>query len=404
MNFFLLIRYIITSFFIIFIILCLTNPVFAMPTSNNPKYYLIGYKNTLKTDLFTKENNIKIVEDYKNLHIARVLISQKQVKLLKQNYRDHLSFIEKDSYASTKNASNIKPSLEENQYIGFFNAEKFRNNKLYNTYTGKGVKIGVLDTGIDYHHSDLNIKGGTAPVDRNEGTNYMDYVGHGTFVAGIIASRKTGIAPDAEVYAIKSISDSGDGSWSNIIRGIDWAINNKMDILNMSVGTSEYSRGLEEAINKAYEKGIFIVAPVGNNGYDKSSNVTYPAKFKHVFAVGSVDITGKRSNFSSVGNEIDTMAPGQEIFSTSLNNSYDYNSGTSMASPYVAAAAALIKSANPNVTNDEITYIFVNNSIKFGRHYEYGNGILNITSALKSSLAKKEKPAVLQTYQKIHWN
>ncbi|MGF9891315.1 S8 family peptidase [Priestia megaterium] len=404
MNFFLIIRYIITFCFVLFSVAFFSSTASASTALGNSNYYLIGYKNALKSNSFIKDTNIQIIEDYKSLHIARVLMSDKQVNLLKQKYIDHFTFIEKDLYAGIKSSSNFKPSLDEKQYIGLFKADKFRNNDIYSTYRGKGVKIGVLDTGIDFNHDDLDVKGGTAPVDKNEGTNYMDFVGHGTFVAGIIASKKTGIAPDAEVYAIKSISDSGDGSWSNIIRGIEWAINNNMDILNMSVGTTEYSRGLEEAINKAYKKGIFIVAPAGNNGYDNNSNVTYPAKFKHVFAVGSINISGERSEFSSVGNEIDTMAPGEEIYSTSLDNSYDYNSGTSMSSPYVAGAVALIKSANPNLTNDEISYIFVNNSVKYGRHFEYGNGILNITSALKSSLAKNKKPAILQTYQKIHWN
>lgn len=218
-------------------------------------------------------------------------------------------------------------------------------------FTGKGVKIAVVDTGVAAH-SDLAIAGGASFVSYT--TSYQDDNGHGTHVAGIIGAENNGfgtkgVAPDADVYAVKSLERSGSGSLSSILAGIDWAITNKMDIINLSLGTQTNSAAFQAMVDKAYAKGILVVAAAGNDGSAAGNDdtVDYPARYDSTIAVGAVDSSLKRASFSSTGNAVDIAAPGQSILSTYLNNGYARMSGTSMATPYVSGELALLKQANP---------------------------------------------------------
>ena len=232
-------------------------------------------------------------------------------------------------------------------------------------YTGKGVKIGIIDTGIKVDHPDLHIAGGKSFVDGS--TSYNDDKGHGTHVAGIIAALDNGIgavgvAPDAQIYAIKALDSSGYGNQSDIIKGIDWAIEQQMDIINLSVTSSTATYLLEEAVRKAYDQGILIVAASGNAQYSFAAGqgVLYPARFSTVLAVGSVgtvDSQLQRSSFSYFGPELDFVAPGEDIYSTYIgvnSNQYALETGTSMAAPFVSGVAALYLEAYPLLTIDGI--------------------------------------------------
>lgn len=288
-------------------------------------------------------------------------------------------------------------------------------------FKGSNVKVGILDSGIDYHHNDLNVKGGISLVDNivdrygiirsyegrmaDKSNNYMDNSGHGTLIAGIIGAKDNnrgviGIAPDAELYAIKALNNNSKGDVSKIIAGVEWAIDNDIDVLNMSMGAHIYSKPLENVLKKAYDKGIFIVAPTGNNGYSNHSNINFPAKFSTVFAVGSIDENLKRSRFSNVGNELDIMAPGNRIISTYLDNSYIYCRGTSMATAYITGAVAVLLSIDPTLTNMELEEILKVSSIDSGNNHEHGNGTLDLTSATNYVLLKKNHPLVYNLFFK----
>ncbi|WEZ10353.1 S8 family peptidase (plasmid) [Priestia flexa] len=272
------------------------------------------------------------------------------------------------------------------------NVYKINNLKVNNqSYKGKGVKIGILDTGIDYTHQDLNIKGGVSILDEKD--SYIDENGHGTNVAGVIGAMNdnnlTGIASDAQLYAIKVINKNGEGKEENIIQGVKWAVDHKMDILNMSIGTKIYSKNIEDVIRQAENAGILIVAPAGNSGYSTKSNLSYPAKFNDVIAVGSVNKYFKRSIFSSVGSELDIMATGENILTTSLNNKYTYESGTSIAAPYVTGAAAILLSIDHNLTNKDLKIILKVSATKLGEKHQYGSGLLDIKRAIEFVQLKK---------------
>ena len=249
-------------------------------------------------------------------------------------------------------------------------------------HTGAGVKIAVLDTGIA-PHSDLSITGGVAFT----GRSYVDDNGHGTHVAGIIAAKNNsigvvGVAPAAQLYAVKVLDRKGSGYVSDIVAGIDWAITNNMDIINMSLGSSSKSDTLEAAVNKAYSKGILLVAAAGNSGTTVTSmeNVEYPARFDSVIAVAATeDVNNSRASFSSTGIQVEVSAPGVNIKSTYLNNSYVTMSGTSMATPMVSGNLALLKQANPLLTKTELRDLLDERVIDLGAEGKdslYGFGLI----------------------------
>lgn len=211
---------------------------------------------------------------------------------------------------------------------------------------GGGVKVGVLDTGIDLNHPDLqdNIKGGINIINPRRSPD--DDNGHGTHVAGIIAGVDNeigvlGTAPQTWLYAVKVLNRQGAGFVSDIIEGLQWCINNGMQVVNMSFGTSTDVQSFQEALSSAYESGIVLIAAAGNSG-PGDNTVLYPAKYGEVIAVSATDDTDSLASWSSRGAEVELAAPGVEIYSTYKGSNYKTLSGTSMASPHVAGTAALV--------------------------------------------------------------
>lgn len=212
----------------------------------------------------------------------------------------------------------------------------------WNTTLGRGVKVGVIDTGIDYTHPDLkaNYAGGYNALDASK--TPMDDNGHGTHVAGTIGAAAdgqgvAGVAPGVSLYAVKVLSAQGSGSYSAIIDGIQWAVNNKLNVVNMSLGSPQGSDALRKAVEAAYKAGVTLVMAAGND----SGPVNYPAKYPQSIAVSASDSSDKIARFSSRGAEIAVIAPGVAINSTYMGGIYKSLSGTSMASPHVAGLAAL---------------------------------------------------------------
>lgn len=256
--------------------------------------------------------------------------------------------------------------------------------------TGSGVKVAIVDTGILTSHQDLNVAGGYSTF----GGSYVDDNGHGTHVAGTVAALNNtlgviGVAPNASLYAVKVLNSAGSGTYSGIIDGINWSINNGMDIINMSLGGSSGSTALEDACKAAYNSGILVVAAAGNEGTKRGGNDTigYPAKYASVMAVGSINSSNTRSSFSSTGTALEIMAPGESIQSTYYNGGYATMSGTSMASPHAAGVAALIMAANHNLTNVQVRDILnttANNM--WNDPFRYGNGLIDAYAAYQKAI------------------
>ena len=205
------------------------------------------------------------------------------------------------------------------------------------------IKVGIIDTGIDISHPDLkdNLKGGVNTI--NAWKSWNDDNGHGTHVAGIVAAINNtigvvGAAPAADLYAVKVLDRNGSGYLSDVIEGLDWAIKNKMQVVNMSLGTSADIQSFREAVQRVNAAGIVQVAAAGNS----AGAVIYPAVYPQVIAVSATDNTNTLASWSSRGPEVDLSAPGVSIYSTYKGSTYATLSGTSMASPHVAGAAALV--------------------------------------------------------------
>ena len=217
------------------------------------------------------------------------------------------------------------------------------------SYTGDPVKVAVVDTGIDTSHPDLlgNLKGGMSAVSYT--SSYNDDNGHGSHVAGTIAAVDNsvgvvGVAPAADLYAVKVLDRRGSGYLSDIVEGLQWSVANGIDVVNMSLGTSAYSLAFDTAVQETIASGVVVVAAAGNSG-PGASTVGYPAKFAGVIGVSATDSSNNIASFSSRGAEVDLAAPGVSIYSTYKKKGYATLSGTSMASPHVAGVAALVLTA-----------------------------------------------------------
>lgn len=213
-------------------------------------------------------------------------------------------------------------------------------DEVWAQYTGLGVKVAVLDTGIDIDHPDLQVIGG-ANFDPSVST-YDDNNGHGTHVAGTIAALDNefgvvGVAPEASLFGVKVLDRKGSGWISQVIAGIDWAVQNEMDVINMSLGSDSPDPDLEDALDLAVSAGIIVVAAAGNDTYD----IDYPGAYTSTIAVGAINPDRTLAYFSSQGEMLDVVAPGVAIISTYKNGRYKDLNGTSMATPHVAGLAAL---------------------------------------------------------------
>jgi subtilisin len=274
-----------------------------------------------------------------------------------------------------------------------WNIERIDAPASWEISTGDPIKVGVIDTGIDLSHPDLkdNIKGGYNAIYPGKSPN--DDNGHGTHVAGIIAALNNsigvvGVGPNIDLYAIKVLNASGSGYLSDVIEGLDWAVSNGIQVVNMSLGTSKDVQSLHDAILRTYNAGVTIVAAAGNSG----GAVSYPAAYPEVIAVSATDSNDRIAYWSSRGPEVDLAAPGVRIYSTYKGKTYATLSGTSMAAPHVTGAAALIidtKKCDLNLDNvctpAEVQQRLEQTAIDLGtpgKDNLYGSGLVNVYQAL----------------------
>lgn len=275
---------------------------------------------------------------------------------------------------------------------------------------GLGVVVAVLDTGIDYSHPELRNKVvyciNTVGTRLYRGTNLRncaDRNGHGTHVAGIIAASLdntgvAGVAPRVRLIAVKVLSDSGSGYYSDIAEGIVEAVKAGAHILSMSLGGPSDSSVLRDASYWAYTQGVVQVAAAGNSGDGDptTNNVAYPARYSWVIAVAAVDQNMSVPTWSSDGPEVDLAAPGVNILSTYPNNRYAYMSGTSMAAPHVSGVVALIQAIRLAygmrlLTPDEVYHVLTSTARDIGPSgfdVFSGYGLVDAYAAVQAALAR----------------
>jgi type VII secretion-associated serine protease mycosin len=385
---------------------------------NNLHEVIIKRKNNFNSNNYNSiVNSSNYVKNIKSLGIDVVKVPKEQsleeyiktlsndpsIEYVEPNYVRKIALLEDDLNSNAIISSSVKgfknmfndPDIDLQYGLSIVKA-----NLAWQITTGSPkVNIAVIDTGVDLNHPDLkdnlsrgyvSVKGVTSPNDDN---------GHGTHVAGIIASISNnqkggvGLSPNCKIMPIKSLSAKGEGNDSDIAEGIIWAVDNGANIINLSLGGPSAGKTLENAIKYAYNSNVLVIAAMGNNGQRVKN---YPAAYKNVIAVGATDQNNKSASFSNYGDWISVTAPGLRIYSTfptykvelsrfNLSPGYASMSGTSMAVPFVSGLAGLIISRYPGIKRADIRRKIENSSNdvdKNGYDEFFGYGVIDAHRAL----------------------
>ncbi|MCM1285356.1 MAG: S8 family serine peptidase [Acetobacter sp.] len=370
-------------------VVCIVQPglcVFAQEDTSEDKNYIVEVKNDKTYNKIKEsfndnvERNLEKIDDNNAL-----LMSLNENEVL--NIEKHFDvIIEEDVLVSADSV--------DNDMLDEFFAESNGETESTEAYTGNikmvngteddlgiyentNVKIGILDSGIS-DNSELNVAEEICLIPDYREDNcgfYHDLSGHGTGIAGVIGAGKNGkgvigICNGAELYSIQVLSSDNTAPISRIVNGINWAVENDINVLNISISTDVDSQILHNAIINAYNKGMTIVASAGNT----AGKTQYPAKYDEVISVGSVDGQGNISSFSAHDEYVDIYAPGESVITTGMLNGYMAVDGTSIAAPHVTAAAARIL-AKDNTKNCQFVKELLKKSANTS--YTYNDSAIN---------------------------
>ncbi len=316
----------------------------------------------------------------------------------------------------------------------------FENSNL----RGNGITVAVIDSGINSSHPDLQSNlwinpfesidsvdnDGNGLVDDINGWNFIDEdnqlsdgLGHGTNASGLIAAVANtkgiiGIASQSKVMTLKVLNSVGNGSTSDVVQAINYAVAKGAKVISMSFGGAGASTtAVTQACANAVTQGVVLVAAAGNNNQDIDGSNFGPANLPTVIAVGSIDSQGNKASFSNTGNKLELVAPGLFLLSTRagsnneaaqdlladgsvLPDGYIIRSGTSFSTPMVAAAAALIFEQNPNFTVNDVRIRLQQTARDLGlagKDTQFGYGLINIASALNIPTVVNQPPQIVTT-------
>ncbi len=331
--------------------------------------------------------------------ITTIKLNEEEVDSIEQDKCDLI--IEPDYEIMGSGKKNKKSTINSLQW----NYKMIRNDSKKGKSKKKErikTKIAIIDSGIDdFNDIELAESKNFVPGDEEVLPLFQDTNGHGTSVAGIIAAKDdnegiTGIAPNTDIYSAKVLDENNKATVSRVVDAIYWAIDKKVNIINMSFGTKYNSEILHKAIKDASDQGILLVAAAGNG-----VECEYPAAYSQVVSVGSIDAAGNVSG-DSVKNNVDIYAPGEKICSTGMFDGIICTSGTSMAAPHVTAVAANLWNRDLSVSADFIRgllEISANQNIKKKSSKSKGENIS--AGILDSSHAEKIYKVYKDMYNKV---
>mgnify|MGYP000725350638 CR=1 FL=1 len=419
---------------------------------NHQNYLKIDYQKLFDFNDYLKNNSLlstkqnSILDDLSRYY---KIIIKSELKDSLIHFFENLSEVENVSKNFVYNIESDKVVINDPLYKNQWYLKAINAEKAWSKANGKGVLVGVVDTGIDFYHPDIqnnlwinpeedvNKNGSFEPwsdtvsIDGlygdlngkdDDGNGYIDDIigydfvsqyndnlgdwydfdpvpydenGHGTLVSGVIVASQnnnigiTGLAYGTKLVSLRAFDFSGNGQSDNIASAIVYAALNKIRIINLSFGENFYSPILHDAIKFAKSMNCLVVASSGNNGWDRPH---FPSDHEEVISVGSSNINNRRDQLSNYGNRLDLLAPGVNILTTSVNGDFRQVSGTSMAAPLVSASASILLELNPNLSSDELKGILKSSTTDVytkGWDKESGSGILNIANAVQFSYSSE---------------
>lgn len=343
--------------------------------------------------VFRAAPDANLVAQYGQVHsvfhlIPAVVATLPQPAIDALSKNPNVMFIEPDRYVTL-----VKPVIEpqarkpKRQTLPW-GVDRIDADLAWAVTKGTGIKVAIVDTGIDVDHADLmaNIKGGYNCI--AETTNFNDDHGHGTHCAGIVAAVNNtigvvGVAPEAWLYGVKVLDSSGSGYLSDCVEGIQWCVDNGMQVVSMSWGGYGDWPTLQAACDAAWAAGLVLVGAAGNDAYLDPDMC--PAGYSSVIAVSATDSSDSLAYFSNYGYEIEVAAPGVSIYSTYYTGGYTTMSGTSMACPHVSGVAALILASHPGYTNTQVRQTLQNTAEDLGAagwDIYFGYGLVDAQAAV----------------------
>ncbi len=364
------------------------------------------------------------IDNVSDLGITRIKIDSDRVQLLKTLLGNNqaISFVQENHIYKAQGV----PS--DPQYSQQWGLSIIHASQAWDSTKGAGVKVAIVDSGVDLNHPDL-----AANIDHNSNGSVNGYNvfhdtsifpvgsygydasslptdknGHGTHVAGIVAAAENGqgvvgVAPKAKIIPVRVLDKDGEGDDLSIAQGIHWAADHGARVINLSLGGPSVGSVVNDAIKYARGKGDVIVAAAGNYG---KGTISYPAALPGVISVAATTNTNELASFSNYGSGLDVSAPGAYILSTlptynvTLNqegapNNYGYMDGTSMASPFAAGVAALVIANNPGFTPDQVEQKMKSTTLDLGpkgTDTTFGAGLLDAGKAAQSEFAPAPTP------------
>lgn len=325
------------------------------------------------TDLL-KEENILITN--MTAKEAKTLENDSDIQKIEQD----VTVKALETQGTTVYTATEKLSKEDKGKEPFWNLKSIHaDHKQKNSKTR--VKVALLDSGVDFQEN-LKIKERVNLIEEEEEFSavFEDESCHGTSIASLIvgtSNKVKGVNEKVDLYSARILDGNKKAPVSRVIEGIYWAIDKKVNIINISFGTNQYSEALKQAIDDANAKGILVIAAAGNQGENATDNVEYPAAFKNVVAVGSVNSKAEASSFSSNGKEVDLVAPGEAVRATGAFGETMVTSGTSMAVPHVVGVASRLWQKDLSKSNEFIRQLLEGSARPLGETSKYGHGLVD---------------------------